>query len=148
MARQRPPKPPPKHDPKLAAALREEDARWARYRAAQPQVTAADRRVLARALAREMNLPEPKPGGPDSKRPPRKKAWRWRRPPPDDKLKDAMQAIAKTYPQDARPGFDEIWIKLKDFFPGLPRKHARQALKKYAPRLQGRRGYRKTKSPT
>jgi hypothetical protein len=78
---------------------------------------------------------------------PVKKAWRER--PNSAAVKNSMEQVAQTYPPDAQPSFSEIWNRLKERLPGVPRGVAHGALKQYAPHLLGRRGYRsKSKSPT
>jgi hypothetical protein len=78
---------------------------------------------------------------------PVKKAWRER--PNSAAVKNSMERVAQTYPPDAQPSFSEIWNRLKELSPGVPRGVAHGALKQYAPHLLGRRGYRsKSKSPT
>jgi len=70
----------------------------------------------------------------------------WRGPHSKADLEAAMQEIERTYPPDAQPPFEEIFVALRARLPDLPRDVARKALRDYAPRLRGRRGRPSTKS--
>jgi len=72
----------------------------------------------------------------------------WHKKPARKKIKNAMEDIAKTYPEGARPSFEEeILPALRARLgPEFPRDDARAALKDYAPHLVGQRGRRSNKS--
>jgi hypothetical protein len=73
---------------------------------------------------------------------PVKKPWSAKKP-SEAPLRNAMLAIAKTYPTGAKPAREEIWQRLKgELGDGVTRQQARDALNKYAPQLRGERGRR------
>jgi hypothetical protein len=59
----------------------------------------------------------------------------WRDRVPEAALKSAMEEIAKSYEDKPLPTFNDVWSKLKDRWPDIPRDAARHALKTYAPQL-------------
>jgi len=63
-----------------------------------------------------------------------------RRPSPE--LRVVVQKIAARYPEGAKPGEKELVAALQAELPAVSRKKARDAFKKYAPRLWGTRGHR------
>jgi hypothetical protein len=67
--------------------------------------------------------------------------WRAEKPSPDA-IAATTKEIAKANPRPALLSLAKFWAALKDHLgPSVTRKQARDALKKHAPHLQGRRGY-------
>lgn len=72
-----------------------------------------------------------------------KKTWRWREHPSQDAFKAAVEDMARTCSQGAKPSEPEILKGLKARLgPGVTRQMARDAVRDFAPHLRGRRGYR------
>jgi hypothetical protein len=72
-----------------------------------------------------------------------KKAWR--KSYADDELKTATEAVAQTCGPGEQPSFGDFWKALQRTLKGVTRRQAQHALRKFAPRLRGRPGYRSTK---